>query len=595
MDSSSKSEKGAADCGSFFLESKENSDKSAVHIDFRISEETAKNGKKNFSINGKAVHSRFVPEREAAGMKFASKSLIAVFGLGAGYHVQNLMSANPESCCIVLEPLLPIFNRKKEFTANLPSSRVFIFNSIADENLFPLMQKIMKHEFLRLETYSNLCYKNLMPQLETEFYQIIRRHIEIIMQNILTESNFLPLWNKNILRNIAKAANIPFMQPTKTNLSDKNIALICAAGPTLDSLLPQIKQYREKLTILATDTVFIPLTKFGITPDVIISLDGQYFTMGDFMYKITQDNFCIVDILGYCAVASLFKKAAFTISASGYEKETLAYYILQKLNVVPLAVETGGTVTDYALDLARKLGFKTFFFAGYDLSYPNLTTHCKNAPSEQLRLAASDYFGGIEDLTLKSIYNRRFEETAAANGKKVMTDFVMSNYRNYLEYYLESADDCTFFSASYDAANIDGVKYLTLEELIKDFPESHRFLYENFSTQIKYIDSNEISKLFSEMTCELYQYSQKLKEYLDCVCEWTEENVAVLKNLIEEILTSYPFLKQFLLMTQIVLDRNRIVQNSPEYVRHISFCLLQSIYFMVRELQKAQKRGENYS
>lgn len=595
MNSNSKGEKGAADCGSFFLKSEKelNLNENATQIEFYINEETAKNGKKNFSINGKAVHSRFAPEREASGTKFAAKSVIAVFGLGAGYHIQNLMSANPESYCIVLEPLLPIFNRRKEFTSNLPDSRVFIFNSVQNEHVFPLLQKIMKCEFLRLETYSNICYKNLLPHLETEFYQIIRQHIGIIIQNILTESNFLPLWNKNILRNIAQTANVPFMQPVKKNISNKNIAVICAAGPTLDSQLPQIKQYREKLTIFATDTAFIPLTKFGITPDITVSLDGQYFTMGDFMCPITKNNFCIIDMLGYYTVANLFKNAAFTVST--YEKGTLADYVLQKLGITPLTVETGGTVTDYALDLARKLGFKTFFFAGYDLSYPKLVTHCKNAPSEQLRIATSDYFSSVEDLTLKSIYNRQFRETAAADGKKVMTDFVMDNYRNYLECYLESANDCAFFSASTESAKIAGVKYVMLEKLIKVFPESSRILPEKFNTQMQCADSNEIDRLFNEMTCGLYQYSQKLKTCIDSISEWTEKNTAVLRNLTEEILTSYPFLKQFLLMTQIILDRNHIIQNSPEYIRHVSFCLLQSVYFMIRELQKVQKRSINHS
>lgn len=591
MNSDPKGEKGAADCGSFFLKSKKN--ENDAQIEFCITEETAKNGKKNFSINGKAVHSRFAPEREAAGITFAAKSLIAVFGLGAGYHIQNLLSANPESYCIVLEPLLPIFNRRTELTASLPNSRVFIFNSVQDEHIFPLLQKIMKHEFLRLETYSNICYKNLLPCLETEFYQIIRQHIGIAMQNILTESNFLPLWNKNILRNIAQTTTVPFMKPLKRSVSDKNIAVICAAGPTLDSQLPQIKRYREKLTIFAADTAFIPLTKFGITPDVTVSLDGQYFTMGDFMCAATQNTFCVIDMLGYYAVANLFENAAFTVCA--YEKGTLADYILQKLNIAPLTVETGGTVTDYTLDLARALGFKTFFFAGYDLSYPKLITHCKNAPSQQLRIAASDYFHEAEDATLKSIYNRQFQETAAADGKKVMTDFVMNNYRNYLECYLESADDCAFFSASTEAAKIAGVKYAALEKVMEDFPESSRILSENFSAHTQYVTSDEIDKLFNEMIDGLYKYSQKLKIGIDLISEWNKENTAVLGDLIEETVLSYPFLNQFLLMTQIVLDRNRIAQNSPEYIRHVSFCLLQSIYFMIRELQKAQKRCTNHS
>ena len=580
-------EKGAADCGSFFLESKKINE-NTPQIDFHISIETAKNGKEILTINGKAVHSRFAPEREANGIKYPAKSVIAVFGLGAGYHIQNLLSVNPDCYCIILEPLLPIFNRRKDFLGDLLDSRAFVVNNIQDERIFKLLQKLMQNEFLRLETYSNLCYKNLFPQTEIDFYKIIQQHLAIVMQNILTESNFLPLWNKNILRNIIKTSHIPFLQHSQQKISKENIAVICAAGPTLDSQLSHIKNNREKLTIFAADTALIPLTKAEIIPDVIVSLDGQYFTMGDFICPLPKESLCVVDALGYYDVANRFLNAAFSLSS--FEDGTLVNYILKRLNIKPLVAETGGTVTDYTLDLARQFGFSTFFFAGYDLSYPQLVTHCKNAPSWQSRIANSDYFTGVEDSMLKAIFNRRFKEDVAANGKTVITDFVMDNYRNYLEYYLEAATDCDFFSDSTEAVKINGVKYQPLEKTIIDYPQTHRIAYKDFNIEMVFADIDKIEALFSNMTDELYKYSQELKNYIDSVSEWTEKNTENIKNLIEKILISYPFLKRFLLMTQIILDRNRVIHNSPEYLRHVSFCLLQSIYFMIRELQKAKNR-----
>ena len=580
-------EKGAADCGSFFLESKKINE-NTPQIDFHISIETAKNGKEILTINGKAVHSRFAPEREANGIKYPAKSVIAVFGLGAGYHIQNLLSVNPDCYCIILEPLLPIFNRRKDFLGDLLDSRAFVVNNIQDERIFKLLQKLMQNEFLRLETYSNLCYKNLFPQTEIDFYKIIQQHLAIVMQNILTESNFLPLWNKNILRNIIKTSHIPFLQHSQQKISKENIAVICAAGPTLDSQLSHIKNNREKLTIFAADTALIPLTKAEIIPDVIVSLDGQYFTMGDFICPLPKESLCVVDALGYYDVANRFLNAAFSLSS--FEDGTLVNYILKRLNIKPLVAETGGTVTDYTLDLARQFGFSTFFFAGYDLSYPQLVTHCKNAPSWQSRIANSDYFTGVEDSMLKAIFNRRFKEDVAANGKTVITDFVMDNYRNYLEYYLEAATNCDFFSDSTEAVKINGVKYQTLEKTIIDYPQTHRIAYKDFNIEMVFADIDKIEALFSNMTDELYKYSQELKNYIDSVSEWTEKNTENIKNLIEKILISYPFLKRFLLMTQIILDRNRVIHNSPEYLRHVSFCLLQSIYFMIRELQKAKNR-----
>ena len=49
-------------------------------------------------------------------------------------------------------------------------------------------------------------------------------------------------------------------------------------------------------------------------------------------------------------------------------------------------------------------------------------------------------------------------------------------------------------------------------------------------------------------------------------------------------------LKRFVSLIKNVLGRNHVITNSPEYLRHTSFCLLQSMYFMIRELQKAENR-----
>ena len=46
-------------------------------------------------------------------------------------------------------------------------------------------------------------------------------------------------------------------------------------------------------------------------------------------------------------------------------------------------------------------------------------------------------------------------------------------------------------------------------------------------------DYEDIKKLFSEITSDLYQYSQQLKDNIDSILEWTQENISELKFLIE--------------------------------------------------------------
>ena len=57
-------------------------------------------------------------------------------------------------------------------------------------------------------------------------------------------------------------------------------------------------------------------------------------------------------------------------------------------------------------------------------------------------------------------------------------------------------------------------------------------------------------------------------------------------NLIIKIIEELPFMRSFLIMTEIILYQKGVDAHSALGLRHRGFRLLQSLYYMVRSLQK---------
>lgn len=561
--------------------SSSNYNRAVSHSDgsfFSVKIEDAKNGLKTLLINDKYVHSKFKPESDGDGTEFNSKSLIAVFGLGLGYHVRNILKSNPESIIVVFEPLDEIFNLKEKCLPDLADNdRVVIVNDCQAGYLFSLLEKFFSNSFVRLKTYSHRTYASIMQSSEADFFSNISKVYKMFIQNIMTESNFIPLWFKNTVYNLVKSGRLVSI---KNINMERNTAVVCGAGPTLKDNIPFMKQNRRNLTIFASDTALIPLADSGIEPDVVVSLDGQHYSIEDFV--VSSNSLFIFDILAMPSLRNI--KSEKILTTHSYKDNSFPAWFFNKLSISPESINTGGTVSDYTLDIAVKSGFKRIILAGYDLSFPGNITHTNSSPYHKRLIRQTDYYNTISDKFLKSISLRNPFYADSYRSDKVFTDFVMSNYRSYLEEYIRVFNDIEYLTLSDKAVSVNGVKYVSEDYVLKDLKGKP------VKIEVEEIYSGAGGKeILNELLMSLFEYSNNLSALIGKISWETADysGLEELSKLMSVILSAYPFIESFIIMTDVILDSKGIDDKSVLYYKHKSFRLLQSIFFIIRTLQKA--------
>jgi len=545
-------------------------------------------------IDDKYINSRFSPTSEANNIIHAGKNLICVFGLGLGYGLHNILKNNLESIIIVFEPVHEILlqYRQKYINNDLLKNRDVLFlNEISSDKIYSYIEDVGFFSDGRIYYYSNLGYKSLYPEKEVEFYTSVKESFNIITQNILTESNFIPIWTKNFIFNSSMFEKHPIINPIKHDQND-NIAIIVCAGPNLVYDLPIIKKYREKVTIFAVDTAIKPLVSYNINPDFVISLDGQFYSFEDFIKNPDEEIIFIFDVLSYPQAARLNKNIYFTITENIF-KNSIIEYFSKKNNLEEFGIYTGGTVSDYTLSFALNLGFKNIYFSGLDLSFPDLLTHSKASPYYEKFMRLQNYFETPETNIIKAISKRKIKDSKSKiKDKKLLSDFVLENYALYIDNFVKINKLDNIYNSVYHGLQIDGLKNVDLEILLKD-SISKRVLNKQLMKSSKdfYFSKENVNDLYSGLLNDLYNLSLEIKSIMES-SDFETENFILLehcKKKLDDSIKNFPFLNKFIIMTKIILDKKNITDKYLLYYKHIFYKMIQSIYYLIRTIQKSMK------
>ena len=84
------------------------------------------------------------------------------------------------------------------------------------------------------------------------------------------------MWVRNLLSNLDRFAGNPGIGVAQNRFPGVP-ALVMAAGPSLDEVLPHLKALKEHMLIVAVDTSYRFCKNQGVEPDFLVSVDPQYW------------------------------------------------------------------------------------------------------------------------------------------------------------------------------------------------------------------------------------------------------------------------------------------------------------------------------
>ncbi|MPQ32556.1 DUF115 domain-containing protein [Clostridium estertheticum] len=302
------------------------------------------------------LHSKYYPLKE--GIKFIelnekfykNKDLVMVYGLGLGYHINELLKRCNDSCKIF------IFDADKEIlniAANLgklavikKDKRVKIFDRYSQEFLQNFVKVAQMVEDI-------LIYKPSVKVLSDEYLELKNILQDYNVAKIAVEG-FSQVMNENYIHNLK--LKVPGIKEffNKINIKGEKV-IIVAAGPSLDYNINTLKKLDKNIKIFSVGRSLGILMENGIKPDVITIMDAQ---------EIVVEQLRGYEDLG---IPLCFLSTASRWAVSNYMGPKYMFY--NSGNEDDIIINTGKTVAVATLDIAIKGGAKEIIFVGQDLGF----------------------------------------------------------------------------------------------------------------------------------------------------------------------------------------------------------------------------------
>ena len=445
-----------------------NNNNEAEEIEKNIVIENTVSGSKTMVFNGIYIHSKRDPLHEAKRIATsidAGENPIVILGFGLGFTALAISEQFPERPIIVVEKYKEVL-RKALHTIDLSAlishkQLAFIIGGTGESisAALSLFQKTTNSSPIIISNRS-LCKIDEKWYGKTETY--IKSHITRANVNKATQKRFGKRWVRNLAKNLNAIKDIPGISHMKGLLSEKNIPVfLAAAGPTLDSIKPHIKEIHKKALIVAVDTSLRFLLAEEIIPDFVVSVDPQYWNFRH-LDRTSRKELCLVT---ESAVYPPCLRQAFgriLLSSSFFP---LGHFIENQVDVKG-ELGAGGSVATSAWDFSRNLGANDIYIAGLDLSFPNLKTHFRGALFEEKSHAETYRFSPGESWNFRALRDGQPFLAKKQGGGEVLTDKRLSLYSAWFENRFSLHRQINNYTVSDDGLAINGLITSSIENLL---------------------------------------------------------------------------------------------------------------------------------
>lgn len=323
-------------------------------------------------------------EEEEGELPETVKSML-LFGMGAGYQLEALSVSRDIEKLFVCEP-----NRDYFFASlyaidwaailnKVEEKRHRIYLNIGDDgsnlvrDLLSQFHSIGTH--IIANTYLSLGYDNevLLPAVDK-----LREDLRLIvaMGEYFEHSRFGTTHTKWAVENNIGFYRTAGVQPLGKNLSDVAVFIV-GNGPSLDSLMPLLKEEREHAIVISCGTALQAMYSNGIVPDFHAEVESNRASfdwasrIGDKAY-LKQINFISCNGV-HPDTAELYKNTYLAFK-EGESSTVFMKELFPELDL-PFLHFSYPTVSNFVINYVLELGFKQVYLFGVDLGMVDINHH----------------------------------------------------------------------------------------------------------------------------------------------------------------------------------------------------------------------------
>ena len=489
----------------------------------------SKAGALTASENGIRLHSAYNPQREAASSisnsELASKETAVFYGFGLGYHVIECARQFPEKKLLIIEPDVNHFFASLsllDWSCVFSVEKLIFALACPPNQIIHLIEDTSKislnNEGIRDAVFFDIAPFTAHAQHYFETVRtIIKRNKRKNEINAATLKKFGRLWCRNSLTNLKEMTRLSAVSLLEGKIKALDLPfLICGAGPSLENILPYLKELSTKCVIVCVETALHALLKAGINPDFIVLTDPQFWAYRHIAGLSAPESYLITEISAYPSVFR-FQCRGILLCKSQFP---IGSWFEEKLKLSLGNLEAGGSVASSAWAFAKFCGAKEVYTTGLDFSFPRGQTHIKGSSAEQSWHSFSTRLNSAEKSRSSILYSASVEKAEDYEEKPVLTDSRMKMFAWWFEARLAADSSCKTYSLSTASMKIPGISPASISQLLSktDITEKKAELrkhLEGASPCINLDNKKSFQKLLEGFPSEdFFKSYEFLREYL---------------------------------------------------------------------------------
>ncbi len=325
----------------------------------------------------------------------------------------------------------------------------------------------------------------IQPDFYARAEELFKKAMASRFSDLFTRLEFEPLWILNTLSQIpvfqrAYPARLLFQR----NPVKKSIGVLVSTGPSLRVVLPILKKYRDKVFLAAVDSAYRVLSRSGIQPHLLATLDAQSFTQRHIKNLPCghpgKDPFLYADVVANPQITRCWRGPLFMGVTAQYRGDIRVLtpgsdFLERELlsgNQNLGDVQSGGSVSTTLFDLLRQMNFETIILVGSDFAYSNREIHSMGTHHTDTWLAITNRVNGIENINNAVLHKREVLPKPGVSGKNVPADYVLGLYAHWFEDAAKRVKNVQLCNASCFGLGLEGIRNLNPRELEEIFRTS---------------------------------------------------------------------------------------------------------------------------
>lgn len=416
-------------------------------MDYIVSE--TRGGSKTLikKINGSdrdiKFHSAYDPVKEADrsvdAFNAGKCSVIAVSGIALGYHLSALKKKYPGIRIFALENEPAVTELCKKYN---PGSLGGITIIQSEDDLNAFFETIDLSGFRGIAHYIHRPSYQLNPEFYDSILSSMKLYISSRVSDLLTRFEFEEKWIKNIFANLIWLGKAPGVSAFFNRFKGCP-GIIVSAGPSLREDLELLRKLNDSAVIVCVDTAFKVLSKAGIEPHFVMTLDAQKYSFKHFTGVRPGNTVLVSDMVSCPSILHYYKGKKIISTTSKYYQDSAGKTVrettpvmdwIEKFTQSPGDIQSGGSVATSAFDLLLNLGCDPIILFGQDLAYTGREIHCSGTYHNDDWLPQITRLKNLDTINQNVIRKRKIKYVPRfSSDGRVISDFVFDLYKSWFE------------------------------------------------------------------------------------------------------------------------------------------------------------------